>query len=176
MIKEEWRDIEGYEGMYQVSNLGNVRGLNRVDSTGRKRKERILKPKVTSSGYHQAGLCKNSKVTNHLIHRLVAVAFIDNPDNKKTVNHKDGCKSNNKLMNLEWLTASENNKHAFSVGLKSAKGSKNSQSKFTEEDIPVIFRLYRQGLSQKKIADKFNVQQQSISKILNRQRFAHVKI
>ena len=101
-MEEIWKDIEGYEGLYQISNKGRVKSLKWG-------KERILKPGITSSGYLKVLLCKNGMIKHIKIHRLVANAFITNPENKPQVNHKDENKFNNSVNNLEWSTAKENN-------------------------------------------------------------------
>ena len=103
-MNEIWRDIVGYEGLYQVSNLGNVKSLN-YNKTG---KERNLKPGTDGSGYRFVNLCKNGKIRLFKIHRLVAQAFLENPDHKSDVNHKDENKTNNCVDNLEWMTSKEN--------------------------------------------------------------------
>ena len=104
MLLEIWKDIEGYEGLYQVSNLGRVKSLK----VSKIKSERIRKSYQQSSGYISIVLCKNGKVTNHKIHRLVANAFIDNPDNLPEVNHMDEDKTNNCVDNLEWCDSSYN--------------------------------------------------------------------
>ena len=104
MLFEIWKDIEGYEGLYQVSNLGRVKSLK----VSKIKSERIRKSYQQSSGYISIVLCKNGKVTNHKIHRLVANAFIDNPDNLPEVNHMDEDKTNNCVDNLEWCDSSYN--------------------------------------------------------------------
>ena len=106
-MEELWKDIDGYEGLYQVSNLGNVKSLN-YNRTG---KERILKPGNNGLGYLNVLLCKNGKTKTFKIHRLVANAFIPNPYNKPEVNHKDENKTNNCVDNLEWMTSKENNNY-----------------------------------------------------------------
>ena len=116
---EVWRDIKDFEGLYQVSNLGRVKSLN----YRRTSKEQVLKPRPAKSGYVEAALYKNSKCKYIQTHRLVATAFCENPNNNPQVNHKDGNKQNNKANNLEWCTPSENQRHAFKLGLKKVSGS-----------------------------------------------------
>lgn len=96
---EEWRAIKGYEGLYEVSNTGKVRSLERATTKGK-----ILKPQIDKDGYLKCCLCKNNKKRTALIHRLVAIAFIDNPKNYPLINHKDECKNNNHIENLEWCS------------------------------------------------------------------------
>lgn len=123
---EIWKDIEDYEGLYQVSNLGRVKSLarkykvkNRWGSYSiRTHAEKIIKNHLDSKDkYVNVCLCKNGHGKFLLLHRLVAVAFIPNPENKEDVNRIDGNKRNNIIYNLEWNTRSENLKHALSVGL-----------------------------------------------------------
>ena len=101
---EEWRDIKGFEGKYMVSNLGRVKSLN-YNKTG---KEKIMKGVPDGYGYFQLSLCKEGKVKNCRINRLVAQAFIPNPDNLPEVNHKDKIRTNNRVDNLEWCTTQYN--------------------------------------------------------------------
>lgn len=101
---EEWKDIAGYDGLYQVSSFGNVKSLNwRGTKT-----EKVMVPKHHNRGYLQIELAKDGKCKTFLIHRLVAQAFIDNPSNFPEVNHKDENKANNNLSNLEWCGRTEN--------------------------------------------------------------------
>lgn len=113
-MNELWKDVDGYEGLYQISNYGNIR---RILDTNRSL-DRMLKIQHHSNGYQSIVLYKNNKGTNKLIHRLVAIAFIQNTNKCSEVNHIDGNKDNNHVDNLEWCTSSENKKHAYQTGLK----------------------------------------------------------
>ena len=105
---EVWKDVVGFEGLYEVSDKGNVRGVARKDPLGRNRKGRMLKPGYTSRGYLQVALSKNGKSKTRTVHRLVAEAFIPNPDGLPQVNHRDEDKDNNTVENLEWCDSKYN--------------------------------------------------------------------
>lgn len=105
-----WKDIKGYEDLYAVSDTGLVKG---------KKYNRVLKPEI-NKGYARVSLCKEGKTSKQFIHRLVASHFIPNPGNKPQVNHINGDKLTNTAINLEWVTCSENHKHAYQLGLKDA--------------------------------------------------------
>lgn len=106
---EQWKDIVGYEGLYQVSDMGRVRSLETKDNRGRIRHGKIIKPRNNGHGYLGVCLCKNGKPEQYYVHRLVAGAFCDNPNKYKTVNHKDENPQNNHASNLEWCTQKYNN-------------------------------------------------------------------
>lgn len=114
-MKEVWKDIDGYEGLYQISNLGNVKSLPRKKTI---KQERILKPKLNKNGYLEVALCKNSNYKMCRVHKLVAKSFLNNPKNKTQVNHKNGIKIDNEVSNLEYCTPSENIRHAWDNGFK----------------------------------------------------------
>lgn len=121
-MKEIWKDVVGFEGLYMVSNLGRIKSVERYMQNHSKLQlvpERIKSQRVGTNGYLHTDLYKNNKQTTVKIHRVVAEAFIDNPDNKGTVNHKDGNKYNNCVDNLEWMTQSEQNFHFYKKNLKS---------------------------------------------------------
>ena len=119
-MKEIWKDIEKYEGYYQVSNLGKVKSLQRIvvdKKSTRTFKSRVLKPSPDTHGYLQVRPSKKGKVKTFRVHQLVARAFIPNPHNKPEINHDDGNKINNCVSNLEWQTSRENSIHASQTGL-----------------------------------------------------------
>jgi hypothetical protein len=111
---EVWKDIEGYEGIYQVSSLGAVKSLDRLDGRGHKILGKLLKTGNDVRGYQQVSLSKNGKATVRRVHRLVAETFIPNPEEKPQVNHIDGYKTNNTVDNLEWTTSLEKQCPCFS--------------------------------------------------------------
>lgn len=119
-MEEIWKDIPGYEGLYQVSSLGRIKSLR----TGK-----LRKPGNNGAGYLFVPL-SNKTTKNRYVHRLVALSFLDNPYNKSTVNHKNGIKTDNCVGNLEWATQSENSQHGFDTGLiKQKSGKDNINSK-----------------------------------------------
>lgn len=116
-MEEIWQDIKGYEGIYQISNLGKIKSIAR-DTSNVCKQTRLLKPtKDRDRGYLIVTLCKNNKYKTVRVHRIVAETFIPNPENKSQVNHIDGNKLNNNVNNLEWCTASENIRHSWENGL-----------------------------------------------------------
>lgn len=118
-MQEIWKNIKDYEGLYQVSNFGKVKRLQhkRCDRN-QIMKERLVKViKPSNNWYPYLSLCKNGKTKNVYLHRLIAIAFIPNPNNYPCINHKDGNKQNNKIDNLEWCSFSHNNKEAHKLKL-----------------------------------------------------------
>ena len=171
---ETWQDIEGYEGIYQVSDLGNVRSLDRELADGRKLKGRPRKPVPDKDGYSRVVLNKNGKQGNFPIHRLVAQAFIPNPDNKPEVNHTQGVKTDNRASELEWCTSKENTGHAMKTGLLNLAGEGNGSAKLTEDDVQHIRWLAAEGVKQGVLAREWGVGQGSISNVVNGRTWSHV--
>ena len=122
-MQEIWKDVVGYEGYYQVSNLGRVKSVDRIVimknqfcEFEKMRKSKLLKTAKLKSGYMQVGLCKNGIMTNKRIHRLVCESFIENKNNYPIINHKDENKANNNVDNLEWCTHSYNRNYGTTPG------------------------------------------------------------
>lgn len=120
IMEEIWKDIIGYEGLYQISNIGRVKRLSRITTNGIRCKMLQDKIMCMSGGRNYISVClyRLNNIKSHYIHRLVAIAFIHNPENKKTVNHINGIKTDNRDENLEWCTQSENNIHSYRTGLR----------------------------------------------------------
>lgn len=161
MQEEIWKDIEGYEGYYQVSNYGNIKSLSRIiyseKRSNYKTKEKVLRQSNTTTGYKKVELVKEGIKKSYKVHRLVATAFIPNPENKPEVNHIDGNKINNYIENLEWVTSSENSIHAYETGLNPKK---------IDLDEKEIIKEYNNGTSKEEIAKLFNVSNVVIARIL----------
>lgn len=127
-MEEIWKNVNRFDGVYQISNLGNVRALDRLDAAGRRRKGKVLKLQQDMNGYMRVRVSFEAEKYTMRIHREVALAFIPNVEDKEQVNHIDGDKTNNQVENLEWCTSSENQKHAVDTGLRvHEKGSKASR-------------------------------------------------
>lgn len=172
LIEEEWRVIVGYKKLYFVSSMGRIK---RKELWG----EVLCNQKNDKDGYKIVSLptvLGTPRQVLKKVHRLVAEAFIPNPDNKPMVNHKDTVKHNNSLRNLEWATEVENMQHAHKhIVFKHAYGTKNYKTILTIQDINDIFNLRKAGLLMKEIAKKYNVQTPTICDILNRRTWKHLK-
>lgn len=165
-IKEEvWKDAVGFNGCYLVSNLGRVR------STFRSKK--ILKPKIDKDGYHEYGLRRNGKTIYKRGHRLVAEAFIPNPEKHPVVNHLDGVKANNIVYNLEWTTDAKNTIHAYANLIKT-KGKCLSMLSFDE--MHELIKLYKDGYSYSKLRSHFNIDSgtDEVSTMISGRRFSEI--
>ena len=176
-MEEIWKDVVGYEGYYKVSNIGNVISLERKcehATVG----EYILKSKVmsqelTKDGYVRVSLSKKGRIKTQ-IHRVVAEAFIPNPENKPEVNHINGAKNDNRVENLEWCTRSENVRHAFKTGLTLYhKGENSHRSKITEEQAREI-KYGHKGVLQKDIAEMYGLSRAAVCLIRKGWNWKHI--
>lgn len=161
---ETWK--KSYLDNYEVSSLGNVRHIKR---------KVLLNTNFKSSPYPRVTAFNNGKYGSYLVHRLVAIAFIDNPKNKKFVNHKNGIKIDNRVENLEWVTRQENEYHAFNTGLKNSSGSNNSMSKLDEKKVKYIKEKCTDSKQVHVLAKKFKVHRVTIQRIINGKIWNHVK-
>lgn len=174
-----WKDVVGYEGLYEISSLGDIKSLKRYckSKTGfRVVPEKILKPKIDKYGYLVLHISKNNVRWNITIHRLVAIAFLPNINNYPQINHKDGNKLNNVVENLEWCSASYNVQHSFDNKLNiPIKGSKRAFSKMTEEKvIEVRYRYKNEDISLKNLSKSYNISTQTLHSIITKKTWKHV--
>jgi hypothetical protein len=176
---EVWKDVVGYEGLYQVSNFGNVRSLDRIvnkpNGVSYLRKGKICTQSKSNLGYMTVGFTVNNKKVNKYVHRLVAEAFITNMNNYLQVNHIDCDKTNNRMYNLEWCTNSQNHIHASKNGLNKLhlhrvvySGEENCRSLLTKEQVLEIKQKYiPYKYSAKKLSKEYGVSESCITHILN---------
>lgn len=184
-IMETWKEIDGYDGLYEISNKGRVRSYNNkgYNKPDRRQEPKILKLHKQNSGYYFVTLYNSdSKNKQYTIHRLVAKAFIPNPEDKPMVNHVDGDKENNCVDNFEWVTRMENHIHAEQNGLaqpppEARKGEDHEQSKLTEKEV-IDIREYRESrghfYGRRALADKYGVSEALITKIISREAWSHI--
>lgn len=171
-MSEEWRDIEGYEGIYQVSNLGRVRSLTRFIHNYIK-PGKILTPRNNGHSYYEISLHRPGKKEKHVyIHRLVAKAFIPNPENLPEVNHKDFDKANNTVENLEWVTSRENKIH-FRKSYRASIADEHKRQKLASKTLQrvkdhkdSIISQYRAGATVEEIAGNIKVGRDFVADVL----------
>jgi hypothetical protein len=171
-----WKDVIGYEGIYQVSNDGLIKSLERIcyhrNGKSYKLNERLLTLKLPKNAkYYQVILYKDYGYKLHRIHRLVGEAFLYKENDNLEINHKDGNKLNNNLSNLEWVTKSENIIHSHNV-LNQDNGENRYNSKLKSSD---IFEIRNSNLSQIKLAEKYNVSKTCIQHIKTYKSWKQVK-
>ena len=139
-----WKPVVGYEGLYEVSDSGQVRSISKHDRLGRFKEGKVKSSCNNGTGYLVVNLKVDGKQKMKTVHRLVAEAFIPNLEGKRCINHKDGNKQNNCVENLEWCTHSENNIHSFKNGLNAQrKGSSNPNAKLTDVQVKFIRENYK---------------------------------
>lgn len=176
---EQWKKIEEFNYEYEISSYGRIRSVENVIVRGNgwkyTRKSKILKPSG-SGGYLRGAVCVNKKMIPYKIHRLVALAFIPNNENKKEVNHIDGNKLNNHVENLEWCTRQENIEHCILNKLqKPFKGEEIGNSKLLEFQVIEIRNKFKPRVySRAKLAKEYNVSEATIKDILYKRTWIHL--
>jgi len=173
METEIWKQITGYENLYEVSNLGRVKSLIRTKHI---KEDRIMKPTAHCTGYQIIGLTVNGKQKLFRLHRIVALHFCEKKDDCDVVNHKNGIKDDNKASNLEWTTVSGNTSHSFAMGLQSVRrGQESNLSVLSESDVIKIREKFKEGgYTKKQIGLLFNVSRTCIHHIVNRINWKHI--
>ena len=162
---EIWKDIIQYEGLYKVSNLGNIKSI----------KKNIILSSGDCNGYKLVSLSKKGKQKTYYIHRIVGQHFVLNEFMKPQINHINGIKSDNRVKNLEWCTHNENMQHAFNIGLLNRKGENNSRSKLTKKQVLEIRKIYKEeNITHKLLGQNYNVSKSTIHMITTNQRWKHL--
>lgn len=169
MEVEVWRSIDGYNDQYRVSNHGRVQS----NYTGA---WRDLAQAKLRKRYRKVALCLDGTRKDIAVHRLVATAFIPNPHGKPEINHIDGDPSNNQLENLEWVTKSENMRHAFRVGLMHHRGEHNGRAILTADQVRAMRRIYAKGgKTQTEVGQMFGVSPYRAHQVLRNKQWTHIK-
>jgi hypothetical protein len=158
---EIWKDIEGHS-KYEVSSLGRIRRLYKIGY-------KFRKPVIQFGYVNVTFSLMEGRFKKYQVHRLVAIAFLENKENKLCVNHIDGNKSNNNVNNLEWCTHSENEQHSFDVLKKVSNGI--IRRKIDLKEIHIIKKMKKDGITQRSIAKKYNVSEGVISLIINNKSY-----
>jgi hypothetical protein len=161
---EIWKDVTDYEGLYKVSSKGNVFIV---------KKNRLATPLKVKNGYLLVDLYKNGIKKRISIHRLVGLTFIKNGFNKEQINHINGIKTDNRVVNLEWSTASENQLHSVKSGLRKILKGEDACSKITEKDAKII-KYGLKNMTQKNISDIYNISRVTISDIRRGKSWKHI--
>ena len=170
-MKETWRDIKGYEGRYQISNLGRVKSLERVihrkDGRSYLRKGMLLKNKMGTNGYYYVCLYKNNKQKTFMIHSLVALNFIGERPSNHDICHINGNKLDNAVYNLKYDTRTENFNDMY------RQGGRNPRGKLSIEDVLKMRKMYKTGkYTHDELADFFNIAPSHVGNVLNRRAFS----
>jgi hypothetical protein len=170
---ENWRPVPGYEGIYSVSDLGNVRAEDRISACGRKLKSHPCKPNLRDGRYLGVGLCKDGKMTTFAVHVLVAHAFIGPRPHGQEINHKSGDKTDNGARNLEYCSQKENILHAYRIGL-SPIGSDHGRAKVTDDQVREIRSLAIPG-QYSEIGKRYGLTGQQVKRIVLRKQWPHIE-
>jgi len=167
-ICEEWRDVPNFEG-YQVSSLGKIRGIDRLKQGRnglRLTRGQEMKQMLNKKGYPEVRLRKNGTHTR-LVHKLVASAFLVKPEGCTQINHINGIKTDNSIVNLEWVTNSENQLHAYKLGLQPSRaGEGNGRATLTDKKVTIIKELYNSGKGAKEVSEILGVSLYTVRAII----------
>jgi hypothetical protein len=173
-MEEVWKDVVGWEGSYEISSFGRLRskpflkrGCGRSGPFTFWTKERILKPSLNADGYVIFRLQRDGVRESEGIHRLVAIAFLPNPDNLPEVNHKDSVRSNNHADNLEWVTSQQNARHAFDSGNRSNARERHPRAVLNEDLVRNIRTMYAEGARVVDIARALGLQYWTVSRVVH---------
>lgn len=164
-INEIWKPVIGFEALYEVSNLGNIKSL---------RAGKVLKRIINNHGYCRVGLYSKNKYSQFQVHRLVAIHFIPNPENKPCINHKDSNKLNNHYSNLEWVTIAENIHHNMRVN-RHPHGETCGAAILTEKQVLSIREEYSTGrIGTRLLAKKLGISRGCLMGVIKRRNWKHV--
>ena len=176
MTEEIWKDIPGYEGLYKASNLGRVQSLDKRRKNGAFREGCILKMQTWPHGYKKVTLYDGTGSRKTMfVHRIVAITFIDNPNNYAEINHIDEDPSNNNVNNLEWCTKRYNQNYGHR--LSKVRGENNAQHKLTEEQVKEIKRTYKYGVRMygvPSLSKQYGVSCKTVQNILDGIKWKHI--
>jgi hypothetical protein len=180
-LVEDWRDVVGYEDRYEISNFGNLRSKSYLKKGRNVNGEfsfitqpRLMKPTVNGNGYLSVYLSRDGESANFVIHRLVAITFLENPDNLPVVNHKDCDKTNNRVDNLEWCTQQHNVKHSYESGTKTNLGDKHPRRVLNSEIVCKMRKMFSEGIGVQKIADHFGFRYDTTKSAITGKNWGHV--
>lgn len=180
-MTEIWKDIKDCGGIFQISNAGRVKRLERTIfrkvhgvMTRTILKAAFKKVFIGTNGYPCVSVCIDQVRVQYVIHRLIAIAFIPNPENKREVNHKNGIKTDFSISNLEWCTQSENTKHAFAMGLMNVKGEKHMHAKLDNNAVYDIRENCNETTSMQYFAKKYNVNVNTVRDVVKGRTWTHI--